>query len=108
MGNPSGLVNFYANGSWIGWSNLTAGTATFNASLAFPGIYSITAQYAGDSNNLASNSPGVSEAITGSTVFGERSNGHSLSLRQRDGDAPIVLLGCVGFAPRLLCIRILN
>jgi subtilase family serine protease len=69
QGNPSGAVNFYTNGSWIGSSNLTAGTATLSASLALPGLYSITAQYTGDLNNLASTSPGASEAITGSSVF---------------------------------------
>ncbi|HKW63636.1 MAG TPA: Ig-like domain repeat protein [Candidatus Acidoferrum sp.] len=68
-GNPTGAVSFYANGSYYGQANLTAGTATLNTSLAFPGIYSITAQYAGDTNNLPSTSPGVSEAVTGSTVM---------------------------------------
>jgi len=69
QGNPSGTVNFYASGSWIGASTLAAGTATLSTSLPFPGIYSITAQYAGDSNNLNSTSPGVGESITGSTVM---------------------------------------
>ncbi len=67
--NPSGTVNFYANGNWLGSSNLTAGTATLSTSLVFPGIYSVTAQYVGDSNNLASTSSGVSQAITGSTLM---------------------------------------
>jgi hypothetical protein len=77
QGNPSGAINFYANGGWIGTSNLVAGTATFNASLPFAGLYSITAQYQGDSNNLGSTSPGVSEVISGATVFqvnGQTSN----------------------------------
>src|SRR6266849_2882167 len=69
QGNPSGTVNFLANGSWIGASTLAAGTATLNTTLPFPGIYSITAQYAGDFNNLTSTSPGVGESITGSTVM---------------------------------------
>jgi hypothetical protein len=69
LGNPSGTVNFYANGSWFGSSNLTAGTATFSASLVCPGIYSVTAQYIGDVSNLASSSSGVSQAITGSTLM---------------------------------------
>jgi Big-like domain-containing protein len=69
QGNPSGTVTFYANGSWYGQASLTAGTAAFNLSLASPGVYSITAQYAGDSSNLPSTSPGVSEAVTGSTIM---------------------------------------
>jgi hypothetical protein len=69
QGNPSGNVTFYANGGWIGQSSLVAGTATLNTTLPFAGIYSITAQYAGDSNNLTSTSPGVSESVTGSTVM---------------------------------------
>ena len=69
QGSPTGTVSFYANGSWYGQANLTAGTATLNTSLAFPGVYSITAQYAGDSSNLPSTSPGVREAVTGTTVM---------------------------------------
>jgi hypothetical protein len=69
QGSPAGNVAFYTNGSWIGASTLAAGTATLNTTLPFPGIYSITAQYAGDSNNLTSASPGVGESVTGSTVM---------------------------------------
>src|SRR5229473_145412 len=69
QGSPAGNVTFYANGGWIGQSSLTAGTATLNTTLPFAGIYSITAQYAGDANNLTSTSPGVSESVTGSTVM---------------------------------------
>jgi len=69
QGNPTGSVSFYAGGSWIGQANLSAGTAALNTFLALPGVYAITAQYAGDPNNLASTSPGVSEAVTGATVM---------------------------------------
>jgi hypothetical protein len=69
QGNPSGNVTYYANGGWMGQSSLTAGTATLNTTLPFAGIWSITAQYAGDSNNLTSTSPGVGESVTGSTVM---------------------------------------
>jgi hypothetical protein len=69
QGGPTGNVTFYANGGWIGQSSLTTGTATLNTTLPFAGIYSITAQYAGDSNNLTSTSPGVGESVTGSTVM---------------------------------------
>jgi hypothetical protein len=69
QGSPTGAVYFYANGAGIGSSPLTANTATLNATLAFPGVYSVTAYYAGDGSNLASTSPGVSQAITGSTIM---------------------------------------
>jgi hypothetical protein len=69
QGSPTGAVYFYANGAGIGSSPLTANTATLNATLAFPGVYSVTAYYAGDGSNFASTSPGVSQAITGSTIM---------------------------------------
>ena len=69
QGSPTGAVYFYANGAGIGSSPLTANTATLNATLPFPGVYSVTAYYAGDGSNLASTSPGAGQAITGSTVM---------------------------------------
>jgi len=69
QGSPTGAVYFYANGAGIGSSPLTANTANLNATLPFPGVYSVTAYYAGDGSNLASTSPGVGQAITGSTVM---------------------------------------
>jgi hypothetical protein len=69
QGHPSGTVNFYANGGWLGTGNLSSGSTTLASSLPFPGLYSITAQYAGDPNNLTSTSTGLSESVTGSTVF---------------------------------------
>jgi hypothetical protein len=77
-GNPTGSVTFYASNSWIGQANLTMGTATLNTSLPFAGIYSLTAQYSGDTNNQPSSSSGVSEAVTGSTTF--QVNGQTSSL----------------------------
>ena len=69
QGSPTGQIGFYANGGWIGTAPLAAGTASLNATFPFPGIFSVTAQYSGDSNNLSSTSPGVSESVTGSTVM---------------------------------------
>jgi subtilase family serine protease len=69
QGNPSGTVNFYANGGWIGTSNLTAGTTTLSATLPFAGLYSVNAQYLGDARNETSTSANVAEAVTGTTVF---------------------------------------
>jgi hypothetical protein len=69
QGSPTGGVYFSANGTGIGSSLLTANTATVNVTLPSPGVYSITAYYAGDGGNLASTSPPVSQAITGTTVM---------------------------------------
>jgi hypothetical protein len=69
QGSPTGLVAFYANGSWFGQSNVIQGVATLNTMLTSPGVYSITAQYLGDANNNGSTSAGVSEGITGSTIM---------------------------------------
>src|SRR6266446_2983138 len=69
QGNPTGTVNFYANNSWLGSSNLSAGGANLNTSIVYPGIYSVSAQYLGDSNNLSSTSAGASQAVTGSTLM---------------------------------------
>jgi hypothetical protein len=69
QGSPTGQIGFYANGGWIGTASLAGGTASLNTTFPFPGIFSVTAQYSGDSNNLNSTSPGVSESVTGSTVM---------------------------------------
>jgi hypothetical protein len=68
-GSPTGSVAFMAGGSYLGNSNLVAGTATLTTSIASPGIYSVTAQYNGDFQNLASTSAGVSQVVSGSTVI---------------------------------------
>ncbi len=78
QGGPTGTVNFYANGGWIGTSNLTAGTATLSVNLPFPGLYSVNAQYLGDARNETSTSANVAEAVTGTTVF--QVNGQTGSL----------------------------
>ncbi len=69
QGGPTGQVGFYANGGWIGTAPLSGGTASLNTTFPFPGIFSVTAQYSGDSTNLNSTSPGVNESVTGSTVM---------------------------------------
>jgi hypothetical protein len=60
---------FYINGYSNGEMALTAGTATLNMTLGFPGVYAITAQYNGDSENLGSTSAGINQAVTGSTII---------------------------------------
>lgn len=68
QGTPSGSVDFYLNGSWYGNGVLTQGTASVTTTIAFPGIFTLTAKYGGDASHLASTAPGVPQAVTGSTV----------------------------------------
>jgi hypothetical protein len=64
----TGPVNFLDGTVQIGTGNLnTAGLATFTTSNLKTGSHSITAVYAGDSNNGASTSPALAETIKQST-----------------------------------------
>jgi hypothetical protein len=66
---PTGAVDFFANGGWVGTATLAAdGTASTTINLVTPGIYTLTASYEGDGRNLASTSAGVSELMTGTTT----------------------------------------
>jgi hypothetical protein len=59
-GTPTGSVNFLANGNVIGAGTLNAsGVATFTTSTLAAGTYSITAVYAGDTNDAGSTSAAV-------------------------------------------------
>lgn len=78
QGTQTGSVNFYANNALLGSSPLIADSATFSTSLASPGIYSVSAQYLGDSNNIMSSSPGVSQAVTGSVQMQINANTSNL------------------------------
>lgn len=66
--SPRGSVTFYLNGSYYGTANLVGSSATLTTQIASPGLYVLTAQYAGDALNMPSTSAGVNEAVTGSTV----------------------------------------
>jgi hypothetical protein len=70
-GNPTGSVSFYLSGGYYGTAQLVSGSASLTLSPVIipPGIYSLTAQYSGDANNLASNSAGISQAVTGTTIM---------------------------------------
>jgi sugar lactone lactonase YvrE len=57
---PTGNVKFLDGTSVLGQVGLNRGTATLTLTTMSPGIHSVTASYAGDSNN----SPSVSGAVT--------------------------------------------
>jgi Bacterial Ig-like domain (group 3)/FG-GAP-like repeat len=66
--NPTGYVSFAANGNALGTEAVVNGAATLATSLANAGSYTVTATYAGDSNNTASTSSPVSITITPATT----------------------------------------
>ncbi|HET9307796.1 MAG TPA: Ig-like domain repeat protein [Candidatus Sulfotelmatobacter sp.] len=67
-GAASGTVTFMAGSQNLGSASLSGNIATLTTSFATAGNYSITAQYAGDSNNTVSISPTLSEKIITSTT----------------------------------------
>jgi hypothetical protein len=63
-GTPTGSITFLADGTSIGSSTLSAkGIATLTYSALKAGTHSITASYAGDTNDLASTSPAISQIV---------------------------------------------
>jgi hypothetical protein len=58
-GSPTGSVSFTSSGKTLGTASLINGVATLQFSLPTTGTFSITANYAGDSNNGASTSNAV-------------------------------------------------
>jgi large repetitive protein len=69
QGTPTGNVTFFLSGSYYGEGTLSQGAATLTTTVSFPGVYTLTATYSGDSNHLASAASGVAQAVTGSTVL---------------------------------------
>ncbi len=65
--NPTGDVQFYLSGVYIGVTNLVGNTATLTTSFYAPGDYSVTAQYFGDGANAPSTSSAISQYVTGTT-----------------------------------------
>jgi uncharacterized repeat protein (TIGR03803 family) len=79
-GTPTGTVTFKDGATVLGTGTLSGGVATFTTTTLAPGTHSITALYAGDTNDGASNSVALSEKIqwdttvslTSSTPSGDR------------------------------------
>ena len=67
---PTGFVTFYQGTTPISPQEpLVAGTASYTLDFTMlPGIYAISAQYSGDTSNLASQSGASTEVITGETL----------------------------------------
>jgi hypothetical protein len=64
-GTPTGRVNFLSNGNTLGTGDLNAsGIATFTTTSLPAGVYSISAVYAGDTNDGSSTSSAVSLTVS--------------------------------------------
>ena len=61
--SPSGTVTFKDGGTALGTGTLSGGTATFSTSALAAGSHTITAVYAGDANNTASTSSGLTQTV---------------------------------------------
>ena len=100
--NPSGSVSFTANGNNLGTEAVTNGIATLQTSFANAGSYTVTATYAGDSNNTASTSAATPVTISlaeSSTTLQASSGGNvngQITLKATvSGDSPT---GSVSFS----------
>jgi hypothetical protein len=60
---PTGMVNFLSGGTSIGSGTLSGNTASFTYSGLTAGTHSITAAYVGDSDNVGSTSPQLSQVV---------------------------------------------
>ena len=65
QGTPTGTVTFLSANDIIGQVALVNGTATATTEFGNPGIWSITAQYSGDSRNQAATSAVLNQGVTG-------------------------------------------
>jgi hypothetical protein len=62
-GTPTGSVNFFNGTTQLGSATLSGGMATYTTSALTAGSYTITAQYAGDSNFTSATSNAVTETV---------------------------------------------
>jgi hypothetical protein len=68
--SATGSIVFYDGGTQIGQANIASGAAQLTLNSLSVGIHTITASYAGDTLNDASNTAsGIEQAVTGQTFF---------------------------------------
>ncbi len=83
--SPSGTVTFKDNGATLGTGTISGTTASYSTSGLSTGSHSITAEYAGDTNNAAATSSSITVSVGQST----NSRGDGLqrqSVARRHGD----------------------
>jgi RHS repeat-associated protein len=66
--SPTGTITFKDGGATIGSSAVTAGVASVNSSALALGSHTLSAEYAGDTNNDPSTSTGISVVINAATA----------------------------------------
>ncbi|WP_284758092.1 Ig-like domain repeat protein [Agrobacterium sp. fls2-241-TYG-188a] len=65
--SPSGTVTFKDNGATLGTGTISGATASYSTSGLSTGSHSITAEYAGDTNNAAATSSSITVSVGQST-----------------------------------------
>ena len=97
-GAPDGTVSFLSGSTLLGTGTLnSSGVATLTTTLLAAGTYSLTAQYAGDANLLASTSAAVSltvnaQAGTADQAFSLNTAGSGLSQTVQPGKSAVYTL----------------
>jgi RHS repeat-associated protein len=61
--SPGGTVTFKDGATVLGTGTIAAGKATLNITLSTAGTHSLSASYAGDANNAASNSTALTQSV---------------------------------------------
>src|SRR5205823_1466828 len=68
-GTPSGQVEFYGNGSYLGSGTLSGGVATLDATRRAAGHTSVVAVYDGDSVYSSSSSDALTQTVNANDTF---------------------------------------
>ncbi|WP_162243473.1 Ig-like domain-containing protein [Leifsonia sp. Root4] len=99
--DPTGTVEFFADGSTLGTAATASGIATFSVSTLAVGSHSITANYSGDATNAASTSAAVTVTVTAAPVIpGPTTTTLSTSTLSAEAGTAIALTASVtGSAP---------
>ncbi|MGD0482990.1 MAG: Ig-like domain repeat protein, partial [Terracidiphilus sp.] len=98
LGAPDGTVSFLSGSTLMGTVTLNSScVATLTTTLLAAGTYSLTAQYAGDTNLLASTSAAVSLTVNAQTVttdqaFSLNTTGSTLSQTVQPGNSAVYTL----------------
>lgn len=90
-GTPTGTVTFYNGGTSLGAGTLINGVATYTTTFAAAGTYTITAQYAGDSNFVGGASNAIAQLVGdfNFTITPDQSSGGATSKTVKPGEAAI-------------------
>ncbi|MHB8389384.1 MAG: NHL domain-containing protein [Acidobacteriaceae bacterium] len=99
-GTPTGTVTFMGGTTTLGTGTLSGATATYTTSSLAAGVYTITAQYSGDTNFAPSTSAAITETVTaGSPTFSTTAanNGNITIPSGSGGTLPVVITATGGY-----------